>query len=243
MFSLKHTLFACCLLLLGPLLACGLIPEQPGLLEQYFADPTPTPIPSPTPLGNYLIFTTQTHEVLLNPGQFASGSNMRFVNLTTNGYEVVIDGRMAYRQPGDSLSWSGVVAPGVLGSYNLRLVDESLAQLRAYGPVQLTVLDPFPIEAEMGNPAGYSLAFSDLTVNYAVPVGHNLPGSSLIYVGPTAQGAELSGTRLYPYVQEDNSLTWSGQLRNNVFLRYQLRVLEYTAEHLIVTGTAELLIK
>ena len=92
------------------------------------------------------------------------------------------------------------------------------------------------------------LSFSNVVVNYTVPVGYQIPGTTMTYEGIEARGqggqltdfARLGGTAGYPYLAFGDSLVWVGKLLDNVYIRYNLRVTSMTDEALRLTGTAEL---
>jgi hypothetical protein len=71
-------------------------------------------------------------------------------------------------------------------------------------------------------------------------VGQTIPGTTLVYAGETDQGAAFSGTAQYPYRALGDSLIWLGQLRGNVYVRHNLRVVTYSANSLTLGGTAEI---
>jgi hypothetical protein len=73
----------------------------------------------------------------------------------------------------------------------------------------------------------------------SVAVGQTIPGTTLVYAGETDQGAAFTGTSQYPYRALADSLVWLGQLRNNVYVRHNLRVVAFNANSLSLAGTAE----
>lgn len=237
--QLRRFLLICAFFLL-PMLACGPIPEMDGILSGVGE---PTAEPTPTPEGDTITFQTITYRVSLVPGETIPGTSMTYVGQNNSAYEVSIDGLPAYKQPADSLSWKGIVGPGVTGRYNLRLATTILGELFAAGTVNITVLNPFPIELPSNQEITAPLYFNELVAQYYVPVGRAIPGTSLVYQGSSELGAELTGTAGYPYFAQGDSLRWTGQLRDNVFLRYNLRILTISAEGMRVAGTAELWVR
>jgi hypothetical protein len=210
-------------------LACAI----PGLNSD------PTPPPNPTPEGDTLFFNA-TYSVPLEPGSMIPGTRIVFVQAVDDLYEFTIDGLETYRQPGDSLNWRGVVAPGVFGDYRLRLRGDFLGRLQAEGPVELAVLNPAPVEIPPTQTPAAAIHIEGITANYFVPQGARIPGTTLVFEGLQNDLAELSGTVGYPFFAADDSLLWSGKLRDNVYLRYNLRISSLDEEGLGLTGTAEL---
>lgn len=219
------------LLLLGTALACTL----PGIRS------TPTPRPAPTPEGDAITFTAP-YTFDLRPGNTIPGTQIKFVQ-GSEVYELSINGLQAYRQIGDSLAWRGIIAPGVLGDYRLRLQSSFRQPLQAQGEVTLTIFNPSPVEIPPTQLPPGNLYFSNIAVHYAVPVERRIPGTTLVYEGEQNQVAELSGTAGYPFFALDDSLLWSGKLRENVYIRYNVRISDLDEEWLELQGTVELWIE
>ena len=228
------------LALLFPLLACNVTAADViGVAERVVAEPTP--LPPPTPLGDTISFSTLTYRRFLSEGDFIPGTRIRYTGADETFYFVEIDGLSASKRPADSLAWKGVIAPAVVAEYNLRLASVPLRdELTAVGPVNVTILSPTPTQIETTTPAASEIEFEELLINYNVPAGFSIPGTDLSYVGMADQGAELSGTQGYPYFQQGDSLIWVGQLRDNVILRYDLRITLTGADSIQLTGTAKL---
>ena len=55
-----------------------------------------------------------------------------------------------------------------------------------------------------------------------------------------SQLAQLSGMSGYPYLALGDSLVWTGRLRENVYIRYSLRVTGLSEDGLRLAGTADL---
>jgi hypothetical protein len=229
----RNILFVFALLLL-PLLACGPIEILSG---------TPTPEPTSTPQGDSIHFQVPLFRTSLAEGATVPGTLMTYVGRDNNAYQVRIDGLPAAKQSGDSFAWKGTMAPGVVGHYQLRLTTAVGGELIAAGPVSISVLNPFPLELPSNETPTGTLFFNEIVAGYYVPVGHAIPGTSLVYQGRSELGATLSGTTGYPHFQQGDSLRWTGQLRDNVFVRYNLRLITIADEGIRVAGTAELWVK
>lgn len=199
----------------------------------------PTPPPQPTPEGDTLFFRA-AYTTPLEPGTAVPGTRIIYVQNVDALHEFTIDGLQAYRQPGDSLTWRGVVAPGVFGDYRLRLRADFLGRLQAEGEVELAILNPSPVEVPPTQTPAGAIHVQGITINYYVPQGARIPGTTLIYEGLRNDLAELSGTASYPFFAREDSLLWTGKLRDNVTVRYNLRVSSLEEEGLALTGTAEL---
>lgn len=199
----------------------------------------PTPPPEPTPEGDTILFTAP-YDVQLREGAMIPGTNVRYVQSVGDVHELSIDGLQAYRQVGDSVTWRGIVAPGVFADYRLRLRSDFGGGLHAEGEVSLAVLNPAPVEIPPTQTPDASIHFAGMPINYFVPEDHRVPGTTLVFQGVQNDLAELSGTASYPFFARDDSLLWLGKLRDNVHVRYNLRVSSLSQNGLGLSGTAEL---
>lgn len=221
-------------------LACG-VPE-------FIA--TPTPQPFPTPLGDTLSFIVPAYGVTLQPGERVPGTQLWYVGRSGDAYEVRIDGYPAIKRAGDSFIWNGILAPGVYTNHNLRLTTSVLGNMPVAGSVELVVLSPQPVELPAGVTVNPTLRYDNIVINYQVPVGRPVPGTTLLYEGVTQHGegtqisrlARFSGIAGYPYLAVGDSLVWNGRLRDNVIVRYSLRAVTIDDEIVRLAGTASLLI-
>ena len=238
MYPKFNTLGAFILLLILTTLACT-IPGQGSS----------GPAATPTPLGDTLTFKIPVYTYNLQPGAFVPGTRLEYVDRNEGVYNVRIDGLPASKRTGDSFIWDGIIAPGVHGSYNLRITTAILGGLPVGGPVDITIFNPSPIERTTppGNEEIF-LGFNNLLVDYLIPQGRQIPGSPLIFETIITQGegeqatqlAQLSGLTGYPYMALGDSLVWIGNLRDNVVIRYNLRALAMNDDGLRLDGTAEL---
>ncbi len=220
-----------CLALLLAALGCAFSDEA-----------TPVPVSSAPPSTDYLVYTAPAYNITLSSGQSVPGTGLKYINRADDVYNVTIDNQALTRQGGDSLPWQGVLAPGVFAKYNLRITPSfGIDGLIAAGSVELDILNPVPIEiASLPTTIANSYGFSGIVVAQTVPVGQVIPGMTLVYAGETDQGAAFSGTTQYPYRARADSLIWLGQLRDNVYVRHNLRVIAFNADSLTLGGTAEI---
>jgi hypothetical protein len=200
---------------------------------------TPTPPPSPTPEGDTLVFNAP-YSIQLEPGTVVPGTRIVFVNAGNDLYEMSIDGLQAYLPAGNSITWRGVVAPGLFSDYQLRLRRDFRGRLLAEGEVRVAVLNPAPVEIPPTQTPSAPIHYSQIQVSYFVPEGYRIPGTTLIYEGEQNGVAELSGTASYPFFAPNDTLLWTGKLRPNITIRYNLRVSNLDQYGLALSGTAEL---
>ena len=241
MVKSTKAIFVLLLMFTAVSLACG-VPSP--------FDPGSTPVPTATPPGDMLIFNKEaTYVVNLTPGEKIPGTQIEYVGRTADGgYEVIINGSHSIKRDGDSLNWSGIIAPGTHGQFNLRIGTDLLGNLPIGGSAVITILnpEPFPLAAIPNDSNG--LSFTNILINYTVPTGNTIPGTTLTYTGVTQQGgvdvAQFTGADLQAsYHAQGDSVIWAGKLRENVFVRYNLRTITYDANNILLGGTAELFIR
>lgn len=222
------------ILLLGAGLACS-VPGFPS---------SATPVP--TPIGNFLRFNVipPTYNVTLNAGDRVPGAPLEYIGQEGDTYKVRIGGQETVKRTGDSFSWSGIIAPSVFGEYNLRLTTALLGPMPVTGGVQVTLLDSQPLETSVLPDLTNALHFGNILIENTIPVGQAMPASSLVYTGIYTQGsqqfAQFSTQTGQPYYAQGDSIVWTGQLRSNVYVQYNLRVLTFNESQVTVAGTADL---
>jgi hypothetical protein len=213
----------CALFLMG----CSQLPFRRG-----------TTVTTPVPLGDSLNFTT-VYRANLEPGMAIPGTHLYYVGPHDGGFAVMINGQPTVKQKGDSFNWDGVIAPGVFADYNLRIVTALLGQPFAAGTVNLSILFPFPVDLPTLDTTAFPLSFSGILVQHQVVVMGAVPGTTLTYLGGSEQGAEFTVSG-YRYRADGDSLVWTGQLRENVIARYNLRVGVINPTSVRVGGTVDL---
>ncbi|MEW5989068.1 MAG: hypothetical protein AB1791_20775 [Chloroflexota bacterium] len=201
--------------------------------------PAETPVP-PTPMGDTLPFIVPLYSITLDPGDTVPGTHLTYVGQRDDAYDVTIDGLTATKRSGDSFIWRGVIGPGVVAKYNLRIGTAVRGRLLAAGPVELSVLSPTPVELSEIPLADNALHYQNIAVQYVIPQGRAIPGTTLVYEGTAEEGVRLSGINGYPYRALGDSLIWIGQLREGSVIRYSLRVASVDEPGLQLVGTAEL---
>jgi hypothetical protein len=199
---------------------------------------------TPTPVGDTFTFLIPTYVYNLEPGETVPGTRLRYVGRSDSAYQVTIDGLPATKRIGDSFNWQGVLAPGVFARYNLRLTTAVFGALPVAGPVEIVVFNPEPVELTTPVEVNTPLHFNTIALNYLVPPGWQIPGTTLLFEGITVQGddqmARLTGLAGYPFLALGDSLGWRGKLRDNVNVLYNLRVTAISESGLRLDGTAEL---
>ncbi len=234
------------LLLVLSALACSM-PSMPTI-PFIQAPATVTPEPPLTQTDEILTLLMPAYGVSLEPGETVPGTGLTYIGRSGDAYEVSIDGQTASKKTGDSFFWSGVIAPGVFANYNLRLTTSLFGGLPVGGPVELVVLYPDPVEVNDTEGLDVRYHFNNLIVDFKVPAGSKVPGTTLTYEGVETQGGSDQGNKMarfngfegYPLLAVGDSLVWSGRLRDNVMVRFSLRTVSFDEERIHLVGTGDM---
>ncbi len=213
-------------------LACAFLPSAPD------QEATISPLSS----GDILSFQLPISVLTMEPGETTPYTQLTYEGHEGNIYRVSIDNKPADKRVGDSFRWRGVIAPGVTAHYNLRIAPTfSRDNMLVGGSVELGIFNPIPIEMD-GDPSSGDglLHFGNIFVDYTVPIGEKIPGTTIAFEGQEDQDAELSGVAGYPYRAVGDSVIWPGILRGNATVRYSLRVVSVREDSLRLLGSAEL---
>jgi hypothetical protein len=177
--------------------------------------------------------------ISVTAGNFLPGTDVQYRDLTEDGLaEVYIGGQRALKQKADSLSWAGEVREGVSLDLELRVLWFDEATLHMGGTAKVTITGASVQASEV--PEETALMFDNAPVAYTVKKGEAIPGTLLTYKAKTDEGAELGGTDDYPYRKGGDSIVWAGAIKENVWLRIDVRVGVYTEDTLAVAGLASI---
>jgi hypothetical protein len=176
-------------------------------------------------------FTVDRGTTLLDTGIVYESSG-------ADGIYMLIDGQRALKRKGDSIRWAGSPVAGTEVDLDLRIVWYTDEQMHLVGRASIVVLDVEPQVGLMDTDC--ELSFTG-PIAYGIALGSHLPGTTLTYVGETEQGAELGGLyNEYPYRQIGDSIIWEGRLREGVYMRVELRTVQFGGSGLRVAGVATL---
>ena len=172
-------------------------------------------------------------------GQALPGTDVKYVGKTEQGAQVTIAGQPALKRALDSLTWRGEVAPGVNVDYNLRIITFDAQSLDAIGTAKVVISNVNPKAIPATSLPKGAPTFKGI-VTYDVSKGKAIPGTTITYDGKTPDGARLGGIEGYPLRQAADSVAWTGQLADKVFLELDLRLVAFSDSAMQVTGTATL---
>ena len=164
------------------------------------------------------------------------GTNVEVVSISEDAADIRIDGQIAHKKPGDSLDWRGDLDPQVNLDLALRILWIAEGVVQSGGTAKLTIQDVNPRAAPVQSNSEIEYA---LPITYSVRKGDMIPGTQITFVGKDIEkGAEFTGIEGYPYRKVADSLTWEGLLRDNVWLKLDLRVILFTENTLQAGGVA-----
>ncbi len=168
-------------------------------------------------------------------GNSLPGTDVRYERMSDQGAYVTIKGQQALKRQGDSLDWSGSLGSGVTADLKLRVVLYNESELRLVGTAKI-VIDG--VSSKQGSiPTSSVIEFSG-PVAYGLAKGAFLPGTTLTYMGHSSDGAQMGGVEGYAYRKVGDSIFWEGSLRDGVYLRLDVRVVQFDDSGLRVTGLA-----
>ena len=169
-------------------------------------------------------------------GTVMPGTSIAYGGKTSAGAaKVMFSGLAASKQTGDSVDWQGEPAPNVKVALTTRVVSFDESNLTLFGTAHIEVTHLAVKTGE--SPSMAPMEFS-APVSYSLAKNATIPGTLITFVGSTSEGARFSGVEGYPYRKTLDSLQYSGQLTPQVFVKLDLRVLNFSETGAVVGGAA-----
>ncbi len=176
------------------------------------------------------------YRVELGVGQALPGTEVRYLGVGPQGARVRIDGQEVIRLAGDSIEAETRPHPTLSLRYTLRVYAYDERALHAIGTLRAELQEAQPRSAPLPPEA---VARFTAPVNYRVPKGGVIPGTTIVFLGKEEGRARLGGLSGYPYRNVGDSILWTGQIHPLVYLNATFRVLLIEDAWLTVVGTAE----
>ncbi|HHX64114.1 MAG TPA: hypothetical protein GX702_04400 [Chloroflexi bacterium] len=175
--------------------------------------------------------------ITISRGETLPGTSVRYDGMDDRGARVIIDGQTALKRRGDSLDWDGEPVPGVPVELRMRVIWYTEDQLHLVGTGRIEVHDAQPRVGTIStsSPISYSGP-----VAYSVDRGSRIPGTIISYEGHSEEGVRIGGIEGYPYRRLGDSIFWEGRLRDGVYIRIDVRVVQYDDRALRVVGPVTL---
>lgn len=193
--------------------------------------------PSPTAVNQMsydapVTFTIKTGATL--PGTtIAYGGK----NTSTGAANILIGGLVAPKQTADTVDWQGAPVPNTAVKLNLRVAKFDEQSITLVGTAHVDILN---IQVTPGGTPGTQVLEFSSPVTFSLNKDAIIPGSNLVYAGSTPNGAQFLGLDGYPYRKQLDSLQYIGRLGQKVFLKLDLRVINFNESSVVVGGTANI---
>jgi hypothetical protein len=172
-------------------------------------------------------------------GETLAGTTIAYQGKASDGRAIMsINGLQALKATADSVRWSGALVLFSLVDLNLRVVAYDDTNMTLAGTIRIIVQEPNPVAAE---PAPNPMANFTIPLTYTVTRGSIIPGTTVSYVGAATGGAEFANLDQFPFRERFDSVVWQGRLRDRIAVRYDLRVLDFNEERVILGGTANVM--
>lgn len=175
----------------------------------------------------------------IKAGETLPGTNIAYRGRAPDGRAIMsINGLQALKSTADSVNWSGALVLFSLVELNLRVILYDDQGITLAGTVHIVVQEPNPTPAD---PAPNAMATYLFPVTFTVGRNDTIPGTVVSYIGANPNGAEFSNLDQFPFRQRFDSVVWQGRLRDRISARFDLRVLDFNAERVILGGTAKII--
>jgi len=199
------------------------------------------PLPgAPTPVNTLTYDTPVTFNI--KTGSLLSGTSIAYQGKTETGSaKVMLSGLPAPKQTADSVDWTGTLSPDVNAKLALRVASFDDQSITLAGTARIEIAN---IDIKPGGTAGKPLIEFDMpVVTYQLDKNKLVPGTNLAFAGSTPDGAQFIGIEGYPYRKQFDSLQYLGHIAPKVYLRLDLRVLNFSAASVTLAGPARLIVE
>ncbi|MBM3128572.1 MAG: hypothetical protein FJ009_08090 [Chloroflexi bacterium] len=202
----------------------------------------PIPLPfAPTPLPpNTLVYDAPT-TLTIKTGTLLPGTSIAYQGKTETGQaKILITGLLAPKQLADTVDWQGAPAPNVNLKLTTRVASFDDQAIILAGTARLEIAN---VTIQPGGAPGTPILEFNAPVTLALKKDEMIPGTKIIYAGATPEGANFLGVEGYPYRKQLDSLQHVGRVHPKVFLRLDLRIVNFSETSLALGGTANIKIE
>jgi len=198
-----------------------------------------SPSASPTPVNRLtydapVSFTVKTGATLPGTSIGYSGKS------ETGAARVTIGGQVAPKQVADAVDWQGTPLSNVVMKLNMRVASFDEQAITLVGTARIEISD---IRIQPGGSPGTALIEFSAPVTFSLKKNDLIPGSIMVYAGAAPEGAQFLGLDGYPYRKQFDSLQYVGYLGPKVFLKLDLRVLNFNESGVVLGGAASIRIE
>ena len=193
--------------------------------------------PSSIAPPNTLIYDAPVSLTIKN-GTLLPGTTIAYGGKTDTGAaKVLITGLVAPKRQGDTLDWEGKPVSNVAVKLTTRVLSFDDQALTVAGTAHIELTN---IAVQPGGNAGTTLLEFAAPVSYTLIKNQTLPGSNVSFVGVSAEGAQFGGIAGFAFRKQLDSLEYNGRVLPHVFLRLDLRVINFSADSVVLGGTANI---
>ena len=195
---------------------------------------------APTPVNTLSYDTPISFNI--KAGSILPGTSIAYQGKTETGSaKVLLSGLPAPKQTADSVDWDGVLSPNVKAKLALRVAmfDAQSITLAGAAHIEVTNIDIKP----GGSPAKELIEFDLPVVTYQLDKNKLIPGTNVAYAGSTPDGAQFIGIEGYPYRKQFDSLQYVGHVAPKIYLRLDLRILNFSESSVTLAGPGRLRIE
>ncbi len=192
------------------------------------------------PAPNTLVYDAPV-SLTIKKDALLPGTSIAYGGKTETGAaKVLLTGMVAPKQTGDSVDWQGTPAPDVAVRLATRVAtfDDQSVTLIGTAHIEIKNVSVKP----GGSPSAALMEFS-APVSVSLNKNEWIPGSNVTYAGAANEGAQFLGLEGYPYRKPLDSLQYVGRVNPRVFLRLDLRVLNFSDSSVVLGGTANIRIE
>lgn len=175
----------------------------------------------------------------VHAGGTLAGTSIAYQGKASDGRAIMsINGLQALKATADSVRWTGALVLFSLVDMNLRVVTYDASNMTLAGTIHIVVQDPNPTPA---TPSATPMASFTVPLTYTVDRNTAIPGTNVAYVGAKTGGAEFANLDQFPFRERFDSVVWTGRLRDRIAIRYDLRVVDFNDDRVILGGTADVI--
>jgi hypothetical protein len=202
----------------------------------------PFPLPfAPTPLPpNTLVYDAPT-TLTIKTGTLLPGTSIAYQGKTETGQaKILIAGLLAPKQLADTVDWQGTPVPNVNVKLTTRVASFDEQAITLAGTARIEISN---VTIQPGGASGTTMLEFNSPVTLSLKKDEMIPGTKIVYAGAKPEGAQFLGVDGYPYRQQLDSLQHVGRINPKVFLRLDLRIVNYSESSVALGGTVNIKIE
>ena len=177
----------------------------------------------------------------IKAGATLPGTSIAYSGKTATGAGNILIAKLAApKQVGDTVDWEGTPAANVSVKLSTRVATFDEQTIKLVGTGHLEIKNA---TIKAGGTPGTVLMEFNAPVSFSLNKNEAIPGSNVIYIGATSDGAQFLGVEGYPYRKPLDSLQYVGRVNPKVFIKLDLRVTSFSDTSVLLVGTANVKIE